>query len=119
MATAEDYFPSNYVKCSDLAGKEHVVTIAFVKDEVFENDGKQQKKPVVYFKQKFKPLVCNKTNFLTIADCCGKDTDSWAGKQIILFPSMVNMPGGKVTEAVRVKRVPLPASVELNDTIPF
>jgi hypothetical protein len=118
MATAEDYFPSNYVKCSDLAGKEHVATIAYVKDEIFDNDGKKQKKPVVYFKQRFKPLVCNKTNFLAIADSCGRNTDSWTEKQIILFPCMVNTPGGKMMEAIRVKRVPPPLAVELNDEIP-
>jgi|SRR6516165_2158629 hypothetical protein len=119
MATISDFFPSNYLKCADLAGKERVVTIAFVKEDVFENEGKKQKKPVIYFKDAgVKPMVCNKTNFLTIENSCGKDTDDWVDKKIVLYPEMVSF-RGKVSEAVRVKRVPVQAAAELNDAIPF
>jgi hypothetical protein len=55
---------------------------------------------------------------MTIAAICGDDTDDWPDKKIVLHPDMVAFKG-KVTEAVRVKRVPLPAAVELNDAIPF
>jgi len=118
MATADDYFPSNYVKADDLKGKEHKAIIAFVKDETFTDNGKERKKPVVHFQRGFKPLVCNKTNFLAIADACGKSTDVWTNKEIVLFPCMVQTPQGKMMAAIRVKAVPPPLAVELNDEIP-
>jgi hypothetical protein len=117
MPKATDFFPSNYLRCADLGGKERVVTIDRVTSDVFENDGKKQAKPIVHFKDAgIKPLVTNKTNFMLIAAACGEDTDMWAGKQICLYPDMVAFKG-QVTEAVRVKRAPAPA--EFNDAIPF
>jgi hypothetical protein len=35
VATVNDFYPSNYVRCADLGGKERVVTIAFVKEDIF------------------------------------------------------------------------------------
>lgn len=61
-----------------------------------------------------KPLVLNKTNFLMIAAACGKNTDTWPGKQVILYPDLVPFKGA-VTEAVRVKCAP--AKPEFNDEI--
>ena len=116
MATANDFFPSNYLRCADLKGRERIVTIDHVVTEEFENDGKKQKKPVVHFREKeTKPLVCNKTNFLSIAKVCGEDTDSWTGQRIQLAPTMVSFKG-QVTEAVRVHR---PRAEELNDSVPY
>jgi hypothetical protein len=115
MATAEDFFPSNYLKAADLGGKEKLVTIDRVESDAFENDGRKQVKPVIHFKEGgVKPMVCNKTNFLMIAAACGKDSDAWPGKQVILYPDLVPFKG-TVTEAVRAKRAP--AKAEFNDEI--
>jgi hypothetical protein len=101
MPTASDFFPSNYLRCADLKGKERIATIAYVTTEDFENDGKKQSKPVVYFREKeTKPLVCNKTNFLSIAKFCGDNTDEWPDKKILLTPTMVSFKN-QVTEAHR------------------
>jgi len=118
MATAADFFPSNYLRCADLGGKDRLVTIDRVDSELFENDGRKQKKPVVHFKESdVKPFVTNKTNFLLIAAVCGDNTDSWAGKQVCLYPDLVPFKG-KVTEAVRVKRPNGSSfSAELNDEL--
>jgi hypothetical protein len=123
MATANDFFPSNYLRASDLAGQERIVTIDCVKSDVFENDGKKQTKPIIYFRDAgVKPLVLNKTNFLLIAAACGENTDAWPGKRIVLYPDMVSFKG-QVQEAIRVRRyvqpaVSAPASHELSDSIP-
>jgi hypothetical protein len=115
MATAEDFFPSNYLKAADLGGKEITATIDRVESDSFENDGRRQVKPVVHFQEKgIKPLVSNKTNFLMIAAACGKDTGSWPGKRVVLYADLVPFKG-TVTEAVRVKRAP--AKAEFNDEI--
>jgi hypothetical protein len=63
MATANDFFPSNYIRAGDLGGKARTVTIDRVESATFENDGRKQSKPVIHFKDNgVKPLVCNKTN---------------------------------------------------------
>ena len=122
MPTVSDFFPSNYLRAGDLIGKERTVTIARVDTDTFENDGKKQIKPVVHFREAgFKPLVCNKTNFMLIAAACGSESDQWVGKRIVLYPDMVAFQG-RVQEAVRVRRAPSAQAqaAELpSDTIPF
>ncbi len=104
MATANDFFPSNYLRAADLGTREVTVTIDRVASDVFENDGKKQTKPVVHFKDNsIKPLVANKTNFVMIAAACGEDTDMWPGKKVTLYSDLVQF-RGKVAEAVRCKR---------------
>jgi hypothetical protein len=117
MATVNDFFPSNYLRAADLKGRQRIVTIDRVATDVFENDGKKQKKPVLHFKEEeTKPLVTNKTNFLLIQDICGENTDDWHGKKIVLVPEPVSF-RGTVNDAVRVKRVKPPLKDELNDEI--
>ena len=119
MPTASDFFPSNYLRCADLGGKERVVTIDRVESSEFENDGRKQEKPVIHFKDAgIKPLVSNKTNFLVIAKICGENSDAWPGKQICLYPDVVPFKG-QVQEAVRVRRPGAPAPTEMNDVVPF
>lgn len=119
MATANDFFPSNYLRAGDLGNKELTVTIDHVESDVFENDGQKQTKPVVHFKDSgVKPLVANKTNFVMIAAACGEDTDMWPGKRITLYPDLVQF-RGKVAEAVRCKRASASPSAapDYNDSI--
>jgi hypothetical protein len=112
-----DFFPSNYLRAADLKGRDRIVTIDHLTIEVFENDGKKKKKPVVHFKEEeTKPLVTNKTNFLLIQDIAGENTDDWSGKKIVLAPEPVSF-RGTVNDAVRVKRVKPPLKEELNDEI--
>jgi hypothetical protein len=126
MAKVADFYPSQYLRCADLAGKDRTLTIDRVDTALFENDGRKQKKPVVHFREpNVKPFVANKTNFLLIAGGCGDDTDQWPGKQIVLYPDMVPFKGS-VTEAIRVRRVwappaptQIPPPVGFDDEIPF
>ena len=115
MATAEDFFSSNYLKATDLGGKEITVTIDRVESDTFENDGRRQVKPVIHFRESgIKPLVSNETNFLMVAAACGKDTNTWPGKQVTLYADLVPFKGS-VTEAVRIRRAP--AKAEFNDEL--
>ena len=116
----EDFFPSNYLRAADLKGKEVDVIIDRVTSEEFEQDGKKRAKPVIHFRNAgVKPMVSNKTNSLLIAAAVGdEDYNAWPGKQIRLYPDLVNFKG-KVSEAIRVKRTPPPIAEELSDKIPF
>ena len=121
---ASEVYPSRFVCAGDLKGKDVTVTIARVELEKFD-DGRQ--KPIVYFKKMTKGLVCNKTNWMTIAEICGEDSDDWPGKDITLASRMVDFKG-KTVEAIRVEKAPepvAPATVEtqqdddLDDEIVF
>src|SRR5262249_7836528 len=125
MATVKDFFPSNYLRADDLAGKDRVVTIDRIETVTFENDGKKQSKPLINFKEGcVKPLVTNKANFVIRAKIHGDDSDGWHGKRIVVYQDMVGFKGS-VQEAIRVKRVPEPVTplppveADFNDPVPF
>jgi hypothetical protein len=114
--TADDFFPSNFMRSSDLRGKTVVAVIDHVETEEFENEGRKKKKPVVYFKNGgLKPLVANKTNFLLISKIAGPNVKEWPSKRIALAPELVTFKGA-VTEAVRVK-LPPDFSDEVDDIL--
>ncbi len=123
-------FPSKYLKAADLNEREIKLIMLTVE---LESIGDDDKKPVVYFTKAKKGLVLNKTNSKAIAAAYGDDTDEWAGKEIILFPMMVQF-RDEMVESIRVKLpkgpVPQPAQTrpqseidpppsDLNDEIPF
>ena len=93
-----DAFPSNYLKASDLQGNNVVATISHI---VMEDVGDDHK-PIVYFQGKKRGLVLNKTNANNISVLHGDEMDAWIGKQITLFPAMVDYQG-RTVEAIRVK----------------
>jgi hypothetical protein len=99
-----DAFPSAYIKASDLQGKSVIVTINRIE---FEPVGqKREMKPILYFDNKDKGLVLNKTNANKIISITGSsDTEDWAGQSIIIYPTETSFQGDTV-ECVRVKSAP-------------
>src|SRR3990167_4782183 len=93
-------FPSTYLKAADLQGKQVRVVI----DRVGLEEVGDGHKPVIYFKDKDKGLVLNKTNANNISLVYGDEMDDWIGEQIELFESMVDFQG-RTVPAIRV-RVP-------------
>jgi len=91
-------FPSQYIKASDLGGREIRVTMANVEREKIGNDTKL----VLYFKGKEKGLVLNKTNAYTIGDAYGEDTEDWYDQPLILFSVKTDYQG-KVVDATRCR----------------
>lgn len=104
MPNIHDAFPSNYLKASDLQGQQPVVTIDRVEVEPVGRE--RQMKPVLYFINKEKGVVLNKTNANKIASLCGSpNTEDWHGFRVRLFSTMVEF-GGDQVEAIRVKAAP-------------
>jgi hypothetical protein len=101
MANINDAFPSNYLKASDLAGSQPVVTIDRV---AFEPVGqKREMKPILYFVGKDKGVVLNKTNSKNITNLVGSpETDDWVGFKIKLYSANVEFQG-EMVESIRVK----------------
>jgi hypothetical protein len=94
-------FPSKYVKASDLQGREVTVVIARAEIEKLGDDNKL----VIYFQGRNKGLVTNRTNADRIAYLYGTNTDSWMGKEIILYVDLVSFQG-RTVEAIRIKPPP-------------
>ena len=105
-----DVFPSKYLKCEDLAGRPITVTIMSAPLETLKSpDGKEQKKIVLYFNNTKKLLPLNLSNFESVADICGEDTDDWPGRTIVLYPAKTQL-GGKTVDCVRIRAPQQPVS---------
>lgn len=101
MPNINDLYPSNYLKASDLGDAQPVVTIDRVEVEPVGR-GKEMK-PVIYFTNKQKGMVLNKTNSKKIAEIASSpDTDDWRGVQVKLYSTEVDFQGETV-EAIRIK----------------
>jgi hypothetical protein len=96
-------YPSEFLNAADLKDKEVSVTIESVTiEDVPGIDGKKKAKPVVRFAGKEKRFPLPKCCAKVIAGKYGKDTDDWAGKKVVIFPTTC-MAFGQEVECVRVK----------------
>ncbi len=93
-----DVFPSKYLKAADLNNREVQVTISGV--EMEDLNGEQ--KAIVYFQNKQKGVVLNKTNATNIAGAYGDDTDGWVGQPVVLFSVWTDFQG-KSVQSIRIR----------------
>jgi hypothetical protein len=103
MAKRDDLFPSKYLKAADLKGKPHVVEIEEAPIETFKNGSDEDRKVVLHFVGRTKPLPLNMTNFDSVADIAGDDTKDWPGHHIEVFPTTTEMKG-RVVDCIRVRK---------------
>ncbi len=140
-----DVYPSKWLAAADLANddesyKEPLVTIDRV---VLEEISNTEEKPVMYFKDRRKGMIVNKTNWKRLEYILKSDeSDNWHGKQITLYVELVDMRGemkpalrvkppkrnGSATpnaqistgpEAKPVKPTMLPVDTSMDDEVPF
>lgn len=95
-------FPSNYLKASDLQGKNVPLMIDRVEMEEIKGRKGNENKAVVYFTRAKKGLVLNVTNKNTIKAAYGPNTDHWIGRQVILYARIVEYQGEEM-EGIRVR----------------
>lgn len=96
-------FDSEFLYAFHLQGREHTLKIARVKGgEVTGSGGKKNRKPLMYFDGKHKPLALNKTNCKTIAAMYGTDTDKWIGRLVAIFPTTTSF-GNETCDCIRIK----------------
>jgi hypothetical protein len=101
MGNINDSFPSVYLKANDLKGADVVVIIDHVTTEAVGRA--KDVKPIVYFKNRQKGLVLNKTNAAKITTIAGTpETDEWNGVRVVLYPSETEF-GGEMVDCIRVK----------------
>ncbi len=98
---ANDIFSSKYLSAADLRDRDATVTIDRCEIDKMQNG---EKKLVVYFVNKAKGFLVNRTNFNTIAEVLGvDDTADWEGQSITLYPTETDFQG-KMVDCIRVRR---------------
>jgi hypothetical protein len=110
------YDRSKYLRAEDLE-RDRKFRIKAVTEEVFEKDGKREKKPVLWFTNDDRGLVLNKTTNRTIRGAFGDPFAGWIRKIIVVFPTMVDL-RGKMTPALRVRIPPPKAAAPQQPTAP-
>ncbi len=93
MANYKSAFPSKYLSAADLDDATPVVTVKKVVTETVGDD----QKLVVYFVDKEKGVVLNKTNANSLAELAhSDDTDDWPGTRVMLIVVKVEYQGKRV-----------------------
>lgn len=92
-------YPGKHFKAADLGGETITLQVAAV---VIESIGDDGNKPVMKFYGVDQDLVLNQTNANTLVEAWGKQTESWIGQTVQLYPTQVQF-GSKMVDAVRVK----------------
>ena len=106
-------FPSEYLKASDLSGRQVDVVISHVEMRDVGDDHK----PVLFFEGKQKGVVLNKTNANNISIAYGDDTDEWTGKTVTLYEAMVDFQGRSMAAIrIRAKAAPVRAAKVKHET---
>src|SRR5215475_8890751 len=111
MVTRTEAFPTRFLQSVDVKkapGGRLVDIIQHVEmEEMPARDGKPARdKPVIYL-QNTKPFVCNITNYNSIADVLGEETDHWPGAKLALVVKRVTM-GRDLVDGIRVDKVGRP-----------
>ena len=105
-------FPSNYLSSEDFP-EPVLLTVARCEMQNVGQGANIEEKPVVYFHERTKPIILNVTNFTTISDVLGEDSDTWAGGKIVAFKTQTEYKGDQV-DCIRF-RGPVGAGASASD----
>ena len=123
MTTSAHYFPSRYLKASDING-DTVGTIIEFGEVSFR--GSEKVNPVIRFKELDKSMVLNATNF-KITEALYGSADNWVSKKVTLYVAEVQWKGDMVP-GLRIRKEipeevthskPVPVFKTEDDDIPF
>jgi len=99
-------YPSSYLSQEDVRAAPIRATIQDVRIETVGKEDPPAEKPVMHFREKsLKPFVLNQTNWQTVEDAYGEDSDDWREKPIELYHDPGVMFGREKVGGVRI-RVP-------------
>lgn len=94
----------NYIGSWDFEdGKDMIVKVKDVREEVIQSQQGSEEKLVMYFEGDVKPLIMNTTNKKATEKATGSAfLDEWVGKKLQLYIAPVSA-FGEMTMAVRVR----------------
>jgi hypothetical protein len=104
MTDFRSMYDSNWIYAFDLKGRDVTVTIKEVKAGKVKNATKEERKPVLYFKESKdqRGLVLCKTNARLVASLYGNDVDVWPGKRVTLYPTTTTF-GKDTVDCIRIR----------------
>jgi hypothetical protein len=102
MVDASKFFQSKgtYLNASHVSAGDLDVIISEVQIETIGRNAEQ--KLVLYFKELPRGLAINKTNYETLFEAFGPETDGWIGGKVTLYPVETEFDGKKV-DGIRIK----------------
>jgi hypothetical protein len=109
MPNINDQFPSKYLRASDFDEEGAIVTIASVRQETMKNrDGRDEIKPILFFREHEQGLVLNKTNAKKISTLLkSEDTDDWVDAQVRIYATETQF-GADTVACLRFRQAALP-----------
>ena len=104
---------SKYLKHEELDGDDWDFTIDRVERHTMKNnEGQEEQKFVVFFREMEKGMILNATNMKTITKLMNSnESDDWTGKRITVFTKDDIEMGGELKSGLRV-RPKAPAAVK-------
>jgi len=99
-------YPSSYLSQEDVRAAPIRATIEDVRIETIGKEDPPAEKPVMHFREEgLKPFVLNQTNWQTVEEAYGEESDAWKERPIELYHDPGVMFGREKVGGVRV-RVP-------------
>lgn len=98
-----DAFPSNWLKADDVPATGQDVTIQSITMEEVDFGRGPQNAVNVKFNEFDKPLSLNITNWDSIEQLHGTDTDLWVGKAIRIYRTNTRNPQGATVPCIRIQ----------------
>src|SRR5271170_1624526 len=99
----EQVFKSRWLNVVDLKGQDVTVTIRSCD---FEEVGmEREERAILSFKNRVKRLILNRTNWDTLVQAFGDESDHWIGAEIVLYAGEARY-NGKLMPALRIRDTP-------------
>ena len=102
----KDHCKNSFLKGDDVSEDSVIYKIADVNEESMH--GEFEQKLVLYFAERERGLVLNKTNTKRLVTLFGDDGNAWIGKRVRLLTEYVDYPVGTTTRVLRIDPKPVP-----------
>lgn len=113
MPNINDQFPSKYLRASDFDEEGAIVTIAGVKQETLKNrEGREEQKPILFFREHDQGLVLNKTNAKKLSTLFkSDDTDDWLDQPVRIYATETQF-GADTVACLRFRQAAVPSKTQ-------
>lgn len=99
-----DAFPSRFLSSDEVGDKQYRLIIGqVVMEEMLDDNGVAKDVPVCHFQNTQKVLRLNATNWDTLADTYGDDSEEWFGKQVFVYVDPRVKFGKKFVKGLRLR----------------
>jgi hypothetical protein len=88
----KEMYPQRYLSAAQMHGQMRTVTI----ERVVQEQAFGEPKVVVFFEGESQGLVLNRTNGNSLAALFTPETDTWCGKQIVLWGTTMEFQGREI-----------------------